>query len=125
MTYYPIPPEKMAEYRAGARQREAARQLRLDLRFQQAWEVARQGAEILRTQFGAQKVILFGSLVNRKLFHQRSDIDLAVWGITEQAYLLALGSLLDLTAEFSIDLIRVEEAPERLRRRIDRDGVML
>jgi hypothetical protein len=50
---------------------------------------------------------------------------LAVWGITEQAYLLALGSLLDLTAEFSIDLIRVEEAPERLRRRIDRDGVML
>ena len=85
MTYYPIPPEKMAEYRAGARQREAARQLRLDARFQQAWEVARQGAEILRTQFGAQKVILFGS----------------------------------------INLIRVEEAPERLRRRIERDGVML
>lgn len=118
-----ISPEKMAEYRAGARQREAARQAALDERFALGWRLARQGADILRSQFGATKVIIFGSLVDRQLFHQRSDIDLAVWQIAEADYLRALGSLLDLSTEFSFDLVLVEEASERLRHRIERDGI--
>jgi predicted nucleotidyltransferase len=117
-----ISPEKMAEYRAGARKREAERQAALDERFELAWQLARQGADILRRQFGAANVVAFGSLVDRQLFHQRSDIDLAVWGIPELNYLRALGSLLDLSTEFSFDLVMVEAAPERLRQRIERDG---
>lgn len=46
-----IPPEKMAEYRAGARRREAARRARLDARFEQTWAVARECADVLRRQF--------------------------------------------------------------------------
>lgn len=120
-----ISPEKMAEYRAGARQREAARQKQLDARFAHAWETARQGAALLKAQFQAEKVVVFGSLLDRKLFHQRSDIDLAAWGIPQEKYLRALGCLLDMTTEFSIDLVRVEEAPERLRLRIENDREIL
>lgn len=118
-----ISPEKMAEYRAGARKREAERQAALDKRFELGWQLARQGVDILRSQFGAAKVVVFGSLVDRQLFHQRSDIDLAVWGVPEADYLRALGRLLDLSTEFSFDLVLVEEAPERLRQRIERDGM--
>ena len=120
-----ISPEKMAEYRAGARKREAARQAALDERFDLGWQLARQGADILRREFGAAKVVVFGSLVDRRLFHQRSDIDLAVWQIAEADYLRALGSLLDLSTEFSFDLVLVEEASERLCQRIERDGMEL
>ncbi|NKQ35974.1 MAG: nucleotidyltransferase domain-containing protein [Chloroflexi bacterium] len=120
-----ISPEKMAEYRQGARRRAAARQAKLDERFYLAWEIARQGAEILRTRFHAEKVIVFGSLLDRSRFHERSDIDLAAWGIAEKDYLRALGSLLDLTTEFSVDLVRVEEAREHLRKEIETQGMLL
>lgn len=118
-----IPPEKMAEYRAGARRREAARKARLEERFQLAWEIARQGAEILRSQFQAEKVVVFGSLVDESRFHERSDIDLAAWGIPEQAYLRALGSLMNLSSEFLVDLTLVEEARPHIRQTIESKGV--
>ena len=68
---------KRWRFRAGARRRGAEQQDHLDERFQLAWKTARQGAEILRTQFQAEKVVVFGSLTDRQLFHNRSDIDLA------------------------------------------------
>ena len=120
-----IPPEKMAEYREGARRREAARQAKLDERFQLAWEIARQGAEILRDQFQAEKVVVFGSLTDRSRFHERSDIDLAAWGIPEMAYLRALGAVMDLSSELLVDLVRVEEAFNHIRKRIESRGVAI
>jgi uncharacterized protein len=120
-----IPPGKMAEYRAGARRREAARQAEIDARFASAWEAAQEGAEILKSQFQAEKVVVFGSLLDRRLFHQRSDVDLAAWGIREEQYLMALSRLSNISSEISVDLIRVEEAPERLYQRIITDGKAL
>lgn len=120
-----ISPEKMAEYRAGARKREAERQAALDECFQRAWEVARQGAEILKSQFQAEKVVVFGSLTDRSRFHQRSDIDLAAWGTSEKSYLKALGRVMDVTSEFMVDFVRIEEARDHIRKSIERDGVEL
>lgn len=120
-----IAPEKMAEYRAGVRRREATRQATLDQRFELGWRLARQGAGILKTEFHAQKVVVFGSLVKRQRFFERSDIDLAVWGIPEHLYLRALGKLLDLTTEFSIDLVRIEEARDPIRQAVEAEGIEL
>lgn len=120
-----ISPEKMAEYRAGYKERQELARKKLDKRFELAWETARQGADLLRKRFGVNKVAVFGSLVNRSRFHIRSDIDLAVWGIAEEDYLRALGCLLDLTTEFSIDLVRVEETREYLQKVIDAQGILL
>lgn len=120
-----ITPEKMAEYRQGHRKRQEASRQTLEARFQLAWEVARQGAAILYSQFQAEKVVVFGSLVNKSRFHTRSDIDLVAWGIAEEDYWRALGRLLDLTTEFSIDFIRFEEAHEHIKKVIDSKGVLL
>ncbi len=57
----------------------------------------------------AKEVILCGSVVNPKHFHQRSDIDLAVWGLEESRYLRALACLLDLDYQFEVDLVMAEE----------------
>jgi predicted nucleotidyltransferase len=105
-----IPPEKMARYRATARQRAAAEQAALDRRYARAWQTAQAAAALLKTQFDAKQVVIFGSLVNRQRFHTQSDIDLAAWGVAERAYLRALSALLDLDLEFSFDLVRMEEA---------------
>jgi len=120
-----ISPEQMAEYRATYKKRQALAQEKLDERFDLAWETARRGAELLRTEFQVEKVVVFGSLTNRDLFHLRSDIDLAVWGLPDKKYLRALGLLLDLSPEFSVDLVPFKDAPEPLRQVIESEGVVL
>ncbi|MFZ1401435.1 MAG: nucleotidyltransferase domain-containing protein [Candidatus Promineifilaceae bacterium] len=120
-----ISPEQMAEYRATYKRRQAVARQKLDERFDLAWEIARRGAELLRSQFKAEKVVVFGSLTNRELFHIRSDIDLAVWGLPDKAYLRALGLLLDLSPEFSVDLVPFKDATGSLRQVIESEGVVL
>ena len=117
--------DQLTEYKEGARRRETTRQSTLDEQFELAWTIARQGAALLKKEFGIQKVAAFGSLINRSRFHERSDIDIAVWGIAEKDYLRALGRLLDLTTAFSIDLVRIENARLHLRKVIEAEGVLL
>lgn len=50
-------------------------------RRQQAQEAAQACARLLKEQFGAREVYLFGSLAGKSLWHSRSDIDLAVEGL--------------------------------------------
>lgn len=118
-----ISPEQMAKYRATYKKRQAAEHQKLNERFERAWEVARRGADLLRSQFKAEKVVVFGSLTNRELFHLRSDIDLAVWGLSDEQCWRAWGVLLDLSPEFSVDLVNVETAPERICRTIETKGL--
>jgi len=120
-----IPAERMAAYRAGARRREETRARDLALRREQAWRLARLAAETLRTDFGAGRIVAFGSLLHAEQFHERSDVDLAVWGVPESEYFLALGRLLGLDPLFSVDLVRVEDAPPRLLAAIRGEGVDL
>ena len=120
-----IAPEKMALYRASAQQREQVQHQLLGERFERAWEVAREAAVLLQTEFGAERVAAFGSLADRSLFHIRSDVDLAVWGLPEKVYYRAVGRLQALDTAVAVDLIRIEEAPATLQAVIKRDGVEL
>jgi len=125
-----IPPEKMAIYRATARKKAEREKAALDARYDHAWQMAQIAAQMLSRDFDAQKVVVFGSLLNRRRFHERSDIDLAAWGIPERRYLRAVSRLLDLDPEFSFDLVRMEDVYEidtrtSLVNRIEREGVIL
>ena len=120
-----IPPEKLAIYRETARRRQAEEEQRVHERFERAWQAAKAGAAMLKSKYGASRVVVFGSLVDETLFHHRSDIDLAAWGIDANQYLRALADLLSPTSEFSFDLIAVEEAGPSLLATIERDGVEL
>jgi predicted nucleotidyltransferase len=58
----------------------------MEARRERAMLAARRAAEILRAEFGVQRVILFGSLATGSWFHRRSDIDLAVEGLDATDY---------------------------------------
>lgn len=121
----PIPPEKMAIYRQTARHRQQEAAQQLQERFQRAWDAARRAASLLKAQYGAEQVVVFGSLNYPELFHTNSDIDLAGWGTAEMAYYRIIGALMAVDPEFVIDFVRMEEAPGHLRAIIEAEGVQV
>ncbi len=88
-----------------------------------AWSLARRAAVVLREQFGARQVALFGSLARGDLFHYRSDVDLATWGLDEAVYYRAVSQLLSLDPAIEVDLVIAETAPAALRAVIHAEGV--
>ena len=61
--------EQLEEYRAYARAREKELRGKVDARRERGWELARQAAVILKAEFGASRVVVFGSLLHPQLFH--------------------------------------------------------
>ena len=120
-----ISPDKMATYRATARQSRAKERRRLVLRHERAWAVAHQAADLLRHRYGVDRVTLFGSLVRSELFHTRSDIDLVVWGLDKKHYYRAVAQLLALDPAFEVNLSMGEEVPASLLAMIMSEGKVL
>ena len=80
-------------------------------------------ARRLVREFGARRVILFGSLAWGQA-DEDSDIDLAVEGLPVGSFFKALGEVLA-DAPAPVDLVELEIAPQGLRERILRDGVAI
>ncbi len=120
-----ILPEIMAEYKQGARlrqeQREAGSRKRRDL----AWSAARNAAAVLKQQFGASRVILYGSVVHGYWFGPHSDIDLAEEGVNPADFWRAWCAVDQVAPGFEINLIATESATESLRQVIEQEGVDL
>jgi predicted nucleotidyltransferase len=90
----------------------------------------RSAASLLKTAYGAKRVILFGSLAHEAWYSADSDIDLAVEGLPDDAYWRAVDEIIAIAVEEIIgdrpvDLIEVEAARESLRRAIEHGGVPL
>jgi len=115
-----ITPEKVVKnlLRRHESQQKIARQ-----QAQKAWESLPELVQLLSDEYGAERVILFGSLA-REEFRINSDIDLAVSGMPSENYFKALGHLL-MESPFSCDLVTIEDAPDLLMQRIEEDGVIL
>jgi len=94
-------------------------------RRQQAQQVARQAAQMLRQQFGASKVVVFGSLARNARFTPWSDIDLAAWGIPPHQFYAAVAAVTGLSAVFKIDLIDPQSCSPSLHEALDREGLAL
>lgn len=120
-----ITPEQMAGYREGYRRRKAQRAQSLAARHARAWQVALTGAAMLKERFGAARVVVFGSVLRPEKFRERSDVDLAVWGLDERLYLRAVSSLLDIDPEISVDLVEAEFARPAMSAVIEAEGVTL
>ena len=81
----------------------------MEQRQKQGWTIARQAANILKTQFGVTRVVLFGSMLDPKAVTWLSDIDLAVWELTPSD-LFKAGAAIERGHDFEIDLVPVEAA---------------
>lgn len=120
-----ITPEQMTAYRAGWHRKQEQRHQALKGRYDRAWDVARAAAAVLKEEFGATRVAVIGSLLRPEQFYERSDVDLAVWGLDERVYLRAVSRLLDLDPEISVDLIEAEFARPALLAVIRQEGQTL
>ena len=94
-------------------------------RWERAWRVARTAAAVLREQFGATRVVAFGSLAHRDGFTPWSDIDLAAWGISPGAFYRAVAVVTGISPEFKVDLVAPEDCLPTLRHVIEQEGVAL
>jgi predicted nucleotidyltransferase len=117
--------DQIATCRDSAVRRQNQRQQDLSLHQHRGWNVAHQAAKLLQEKFAVTKVALFGSLLHLQKMHYHSDVDLAVWGLSDDRYYQAVAELLDLDSEFSIDLVQVESASPPLQNAILTTGIEL
>ena len=115
----------MAQYRATARKRWATEQTALAERKKRAWVLAQQAATLLKTEFGATRVVLFGSLARSEDFTQWSDVDLAVWGLVPEDTLRAIGQVLEIDAEITLNLVDINVCVPALLAIIEIEGLEL
>ncbi len=104
-----IPPDKLAGYLRGAREREAARQAAMAERREMALAAAKRAAAVLKEQFDATRVVVFGSLVQGR-FDEASDIDMVVEGIAPAAFFRAWSQAAREARGFELDLVPLEDA---------------
>lgn len=117
-----LPLADLAVYRKALKSRAFTVRSQSDSRLKKALKIADRAALLLKEEFGVKKVIVFGSLLEPALFHLRSDIDLAVWGLTGRTYYRAVGILQSLDPDIKIDLIAFEDASKSIQETILRKG---
>ena len=117
-----LSPTQLQRYIVSAQERERDRLAKLEERRRSALNLAKQAVSLLKEEFGATQVILFGSLLT-ETFHESSDIDLAVMGLSEKQYFQAVGRLLGL-GDFDFDLVEIQHACPEIVQKI-RQGVIL
>jgi len=120
-----ISPEEMAVYRAAARRRQERERQELAQLQERAWQAARRAARLLKEQFGATRVVVFGSLVRRDCFTRWSDVDIAAWGIPPEDTFRAIGAVMDIDAEVEVNLVDVGACRPLLLSVIEQEGVEL
>lgn len=117
-------PSELAECRENLKRQWENRRIDKEL-LQQAWEAAHRVATILYQDFGAARVAVFGSLAELERFTKVSDIDIAVWGLSDTQCRNARWEIADLCPEFKIDLINFEESTGPFRERVQCQAIPL
>lgn len=113
-------------YVAAWRERRQLEQEQLARRLQVGRKAAVRCAEFLAKRYAVRRVYLFGSMLGNTLVHQRSDIDLAVVGLSAEQYVRALADIWDLLPPgFEVDLVPLEDAFPEMIERIRTEGEVL
>jgi uncharacterized protein len=116
---------KLDEYRKTAIRRQKLRISRVKTRREQGWKLAKKAAKLLRNQFQAERVAVFGSLLHEARFTRWSDIDIAAWGIPADQTFRAIGAVLDLDSSFEINLVDINTCSPTLLKAIEEEAVDL
>jgi predicted nucleotidyltransferase len=94
-------------------------------KFKLAWKNVKLISKLLKEKYDADTIIVFGSLTDKKRFHKRSDIDLAVSGIANEKFYKAYGEITSKFTEFEIDLVDIEDCKESLLISIKKGGIRI
>lgn len=117
--------EEITEYLITALHRRDHEQQELAHREKKAWEIAGRVATLLKEQFGATRVVVFGSLVHKGCFTRWSDVDIAAWGISTDDTLRAIGAVIGIDTQIEVNLVDVGVCRPSLLSVIEQEGVDL
>ena len=92
--------------------------------YREALKVAKKISGELTKQFGAKRVVLFGSL-SRGDFSSGSDIDLAVWGIPAYDFFRAVAFACGISDVWKVDVVDAQDCSDTLRKVILEEGTEL
>lgn len=120
-----LSPEQLDQYRRSAAQRQEMRVARVKPRREKAWKLARRAAQVLREQYHATRVAVFGSLLHESRFTEWSDVDVAAWGLAPDQTFRAIGTVMDLDPSFEINLVDVNTCTPSLLKAIEAEAVDL
>ena len=90
---------------------------------QEAWADVKAVSTLLREQFGATKIVVFGSLVKER-FGEDSDIDIAVEGMASKDFFKALVAV-DECSRREIDLKPMEDLDPYFKKWVLETGTVL
>jgi predicted nucleotidyltransferase len=93
------------------------------IRYEHAWEKAKNAAKILKEDYAAKRVFVYGSLLKKELFDDSSDIDLAVEGIPEARFYKAVGEITKVIDTYNIDIVDYENCKSFLSDAIKKEGI--
>jgi predicted nucleotidyltransferase len=116
---------KLDEYRKTAVRRQKMRISKVKTRREKGWKLAQKAAKLLRSQFQAKRVAVFGSLLHEARFTPWSDIDIAAWGIPPDQTFRAIGAVMDLDSSVAINLVDVSTCSPSLLMAIEKEAVDL
>jgi len=118
-----LSPASLAQYRRTAISRQKTHVSKTKVRMKKAWRLARKAAKILREQYHAERVAVFGSLLHETRFTQWSDVDIAAWGIPPEQTFRAIGTVMDLDSSLEINLVDVNTCTPSLLKAIEQEAV--
>ena len=90
-----------------------------------AWQTAYSAATLLYEEFDATQVVVFGSLTEPMAFTKQSDIDIAVSGLSKEAYDKAWSAIWDFKPGFKIDIINFDTSKGLFRERIKSQAIRI
>ncbi|MBL7163818.1 MAG: nucleotidyltransferase domain-containing protein [Anaerolineales bacterium] len=120
-----ISPEKIAVFRKTAQRRRERERGEIERRKEKAWAAARRAATLLKEQFCATRVVVFGSLVHDGCFTRWSDVDIAAWGIAPEETFRAIGAVMDMESPLDVNLVDVSTCRPSILEMIKEEGVDL
>ncbi len=88
-----------------------------------AWQLIPELARMLRDEFGATKIKVFGSVVSADYFSDESDIDIAAWDIPIAQYLSAVLAVNEFHNDFKVDLLDPSLCRLVLQQKIEKEGI--
>ncbi|MBI5402156.1 MAG: nucleotidyltransferase domain-containing protein [Ignavibacteriae bacterium] len=97
----------------------------LEGRHVHALRKAKECAEVLKKEFGAKRVILYGSVLHPDIFTLHSDIDLAVEGIKESEFYYAGARVDAIAGDITVDLTPIEDTKPYILDSIEEEGIIL
>lgn len=97
----------------------------LKARKKKALGIGQKVANMLKKEYGASHVILFGSLAHSAWFTPRSDVDIYVEGIPVSAFFKAEADAQAIGQDFKVDIVDSGDCPPEMIAKIKQEGMEL